>query len=81
MTWAYLGPPGPGLQGHPRFDEHQHRPADLVERQFRADEPNRLCDHRRLHSEITEDNSYVTPAEFEAVYYRQNQPAAEAVTQ
>ena len=25
-----------------RFDERQHRPADLVERQFRADEPNRL---------------------------------------
>jgi hypothetical protein len=24
------------------FDERQHRPADLVERQFRADEPNRL---------------------------------------
>ena len=25
-----------------RFDERQHRPADLVDRQFRADEPNRL---------------------------------------
>ena len=25
-----------------RFDERQHRPADLVERRFRADEPNRL---------------------------------------
>ena len=25
-----------------RFDERQHRPADLVERQFSADEPNRL---------------------------------------
>jgi putative transposase len=37
--------------------------------------------HRRLHGEITDDNSYVTPAEFEAFYYRQNQPAAEAVTQ
>ena len=37
--------------------------------------------HRRLHGEITEDNSYVTPAEFEAIYYRQNQPALEAVTQ
>jgi len=36
--------------------------------------------HRRLHGEITEDNSYVTPAEFEAIYYRQNQPALEAVT-
>ena len=28
--------------------------------------------HRRLHGEITEDNSYVTPAEFEAAYYRHN---------
>jgi putative transposase len=37
--------------------------------------------HRRLHGEITEDNSYVTPAEFEATYYRQIQPAAEAGTQ
>ena len=26
--------------------------------------------HRRLHGEITDDNSYVTPAEFEATYYR-----------
>ena len=33
--------------------------------------------HRRLHGETTEDNSYVTPAEFEATYYRQMQPAAE----
>ena len=31
--------------------------------------------HRRLHGEITDDNSYTTPAEFEAFYYRQNQPA------
>ncbi len=37
--------------------------------------------HRRLHGEITEDNSYVTPAEFEATYYRQMQPATEAATQ
>ena len=37
--------------------------------------------HRRLHGEITEDNSYVTPAEFEATYYRQMQSAAEAATQ
>ena len=37
--------------------------------------------HRRLHGEITEDNSYVTPAEFEAIYYRQTQAALEAVTQ
>jgi len=28
--------------------------------------------HRRLHGEITEDNSYVTPAEFEETYYRQS---------
>jgi putative transposase len=37
--------------------------------------------HRRLHGEITEDNTYVTPAEFEAAYYRQETPAQEAVTQ
>ncbi len=37
--------------------------------------------HRRLHGEITEDNSYVTPAEFEAVYYRQTGAALEVVTQ
>ena len=37
--------------------------------------------HRRLHGEITDDNSYVTPAEFEATYYRQTAPALEAVTQ
>ena len=37
--------------------------------------------HRRLHGEITDDNTYITPAEFEAVYYRQTAPALEAVTQ
>ena len=37
--------------------------------------------HRRLHGEITDDNSYATPAEFEATYYRQEAPAQEAVTQ
>ena len=37
--------------------------------------------HRRLHGEITNGNSYTTPAEFEAVHYRQTQPASEAVTQ
>ena len=37
--------------------------------------------HRRLHGEITDDNSYTTPAEFEALYYRQNQPALPAVSQ
>ena len=36
--------------------------------------------HRRLHGEITDGNSYVTPAEFEATYYRQTAPALEAVT-
>jgi len=28
--------------------------------------------HRRLHGEITNDNTYVTPGEFEAIYHRQN---------
>jgi putative transposase len=37
--------------------------------------------HRRLHGEVTDDNSYVTPAEFEAAYYRQAAPALAAVTQ
>jgi putative transposase len=37
--------------------------------------------HRRLHGEITDDNTYVTPAECEATYYRQTQAATEAVTQ
>jgi putative transposase len=37
--------------------------------------------HQRLHGEITNDNSYTTPAEHEALYYRQNQTALEAVTQ
>ena len=37
--------------------------------------------HRRLHGEITDDTSYVTPAEFEAAHYRQTTPALEAVTQ
>ena len=37
--------------------------------------------HRRLHGEITNDTSYTTPAEFEAAYYSQTQPALEAVTQ
>ncbi len=37
--------------------------------------------HRRLHGEITDDNSYTTPAEFEALYYRQNQAALPAVSQ
>ena len=37
--------------------------------------------HRRLHGEITDDASYTTPAEFEALYYRQTTTALEAVTQ
>jgi putative transposase len=37
--------------------------------------------HRRLHGEITDDNTYVTPAEFESLYYRQTATALEAVTQ
>jgi hypothetical protein len=37
--------------------------------------------HRRLHGQITDDNRYITPAEFEAAYYRQMEPAFEAVTQ
>jgi putative transposase len=37
--------------------------------------------HRRLHGEITDDNTYVTPAEFEASYYRQPTSADDAVTQ
>ena len=37
--------------------------------------------NRRLHGEITDDATYTTPAEAEADYYRQNQPAEEAITQ
>jgi len=37
--------------------------------------------HRRLHGEITDDNTYMTPADVEALYYRQEAPAQEAVTQ
>jgi hypothetical protein len=33
-----------------------------------------------VNTTITDDNSYVTPSEFEAVYYRQTAPAFEAVT-
>jgi putative transposase len=35
----------------------------------------------QLHGEVTEDNYYVTPAEYEAVFYRQTAPALEAATQ
>jgi putative transposase len=37
--------------------------------------------HRRLHGLITGNNSYTTPAEFEALYYCQEGPALEAATQ
>ncbi len=37
--------------------------------------------HRRLHGGLTNDNSYVTPAEHETAYYRQTTPAEKAVTQ
>ena len=37
--------------------------------------------HHRLHSEITDDNSYTPPAELEAFYCRQDQVALEAGTQ
>ena len=37
--------------------------------------------HRRLHGEITGDYGYTTPAEFEALYYRQTTTALAAVTQ
>ena len=37
--------------------------------------------HRRLHGEITDDATYITPAEFEADYYRQRTPALVAVSQ
>jgi len=37
--------------------------------------------HHRLHGEITDDPSYVTPAEFETTHYRRNEPAHEAATQ
>lgn len=37
--------------------------------------------HRRLHSAITPDAGYTTPAEHEAAYYRQTTPAHEPVTQ
>ena len=37
--------------------------------------------HRRLHGEITNDNIYFTPAEIEALYYRQNPTNPTGVTQ
>jgi putative transposase len=36
--------------------------------------------HRRLHGEITNDNNYLTPAEFEAAYDRQETPATRRST-
>ena len=40
-----------------------------------------LFNHRRLQHEVTDDDSYITPAEFNAAYCRQEAPALEAVTQ
>jgi putative transposase len=37
-------------------------------------------DRRRFQCGITQDNSYATPEEFEATYYRQMQPTADAAT-
>jgi putative transposase len=37
--------------------------------------------NRRLHGEITDGPGYTTPAAFEAAYYRQTTPTAEAGTQ
>lgn len=37
--------------------------------------------HRRLHGQLTDDASYITPAELEAAYYSHNPMALEAVTQ
>ena len=37
--------------------------------------------HRRLHGEITNDNSYTTPNEFETNYYSHTPTALQAVTQ
>ncbi len=37
--------------------------------------------HRRIHGEITDDNTYVAPAEHEAAYYRQTAAAPKAVNQ
>jgi putative transposase len=37
--------------------------------------------HRRLHGEITTDANYTTPAEVEALYYRQSKAAVEAAAQ
>lgn len=43
------------------------------------------CEHRHLRAhlgrEITDDNTYLTPGEFEATYHRHATPADEATTQ
>ena len=41
----------------------------------------RLADLQPSSHEITTDNTYTTPADFEALYYRHHQPVQEAVTQ
>jgi hypothetical protein len=42
---------------------------------------NAWFNHRRLDDEITEDNSCITSADFEAAYDRKAEPAAETPTQ
>ena len=37
--------------------------------------------HRRLHSGITDDASYASPAEHEAAHYRQNRSVTAPITQ
>jgi transposase InsO family protein len=57
-------------------------PPTIINRLYRDDDVEYATlgyinwfNHRRLHGEITDDNSYVTPAEFEALYYRQTKAA------
>jgi hypothetical protein len=37
--------------------------------------------HRRLHGEITTDKTYLTPAEFEALYHPSDQAGQKTVTE
>jgi hypothetical protein len=59
-------------------------PARAVARSRRRrvldDDLRRLVQPPPSHGEITNDNSYTTPGEFEALYYRQSTTALEAVT-
>ena len=72
----------------PRDRHHQPRPITSPRRpQTRAstagfgERRTRLLLSAHIHGEISDDNTYTTPAEFEALHYRQTQPASEAVTQ